>query len=56
MNRNIVLILILLFVAGLAFYASKTKKDTSTTIDRAESNFKIEDVNAIVPNFLLRRN
>lgn len=47
MNRNIILILILLFVAGLAYYAWKTKKDTSTTLERAESNFKIADVNAI---------
>jgi hypothetical protein len=47
MNRNIILIIILLCVAGLAFYAWKTKKDTSTTLERADSNFKIADVNAI---------
>ncbi len=47
MKRNIILLGILILIACIAFYIWKTKDDTSTTIDRAESNFKIEDINSI---------
>jgi hypothetical protein len=47
MNRNIILIIILLAFSAIAYYAWKTKKDPSTNMERADSNFKIEDVNSI---------
>ncbi|HUR29836.1 MAG TPA: hypothetical protein VMZ69_00320 [Saprospiraceae bacterium] len=47
MNRNIILIVILVLVSGIAFYIWKTKKDPSTNFERTESNFQIEDVNSI---------
>ncbi|HZV68179.1 MAG TPA: hypothetical protein VFG10_01495 [Saprospiraceae bacterium] len=47
MNRNLVLLIALVIIASLAFYFYKSKKDSSTNIDRTESNFKIEDINSI---------
>lgn len=47
MNRNIILILALILVAGVGLYAWKSKKDTSTTLERSDSNFKIDDLNSI---------
>jgi len=47
MNRNLVLLIAFVIIAALAFYFYKTKKDTTTNIDRTESNFKIDDVNTI---------
>lgn len=47
MNRNIVLIVILVIAGGIAWYVWKNKKDPTSTLDRSESNFKIEDVNTI---------
>ena len=47
MNRNFILIIVLVLVAGIAFYIWKTKKDTSANFERSESNFQIEDVNSI---------
>jgi len=41
------LLLLLIVIALVAFYFWNTKKDKSTNIDRAESNFKIEDINSI---------
>jgi len=46
MKRNIILTGALIIIAVIAFYIWKTKDDTSTTFDRAESNFKIEDINS----------
>lgn len=47
MNRNIILIILLLLIAGIAFYTWKNKKDPSTNMERTESNFKITDVQTI---------
>jgi len=47
MKRNIILTGFLIVIVGIVFYFWKTKDDTTTNIDRAESNFKIEDINSI---------
>jgi Domain of unknown function (DUF4340) len=47
MKRNIILLGFLILVAAIGYYVFKTKADTSTTIDRAESNFSIQDINTI---------
>lgn len=47
MNRNIILILILLIAGAAAFFIWKTKKDPSSSFDRADSNFRVEDINTI---------
>lgn len=47
MNRNYILILILLIVSAAAVFVWKNKKDPSANIERTESNFKIADVNTI---------
>lgn len=47
MNRNFLLIAILLLSAGIAWYVWNNRKDPTSNLDRAESNFKIEDVNTI---------
>ena len=47
MKRNTVLIFLLVVIGGVAFYVWKTKKDPSTNMERAESNFKVEDINSI---------
>ncbi len=47
MNRNIILIIVLVMVGGITWFVWKNKPDTTSTLDRAESNFKIEDVNTI---------
>ncbi|MDQ3017608.1 MAG: DUF4340 domain-containing protein [Bacteroidota bacterium] len=47
MNRNIILILVLVIAGGIAWYVWKNKPDEKTTLDRTESNFKIDDVNTI---------
>ena len=47
MNRNIILIVLLVAISGIAFYTWKNKKDPSTNMERAESNFKIDDINTI---------
>jgi hypothetical protein len=47
MKKNIMLFAILLVAAIGVYFVYSKKEDTSTTIDRAESNFKIEDVSQI---------
>ena len=47
MNRNIVLIIVLLIAGAVTYYAWKTKKDPINSPGRTESNFKIEDVSII---------
>lgn len=47
MNRNIILIIILLIIAGTAYFVYKGRKDPATTLERAESNFKIADTETI---------
>lgn len=47
MKKNIILLLSLLLLAGIVYFVYKNKEDTSTTIDRAESNFKIDDPSTI---------
>ena len=47
MKKNLLLLLILILAATGVFYLYKDRKDTSATIDRAESNFKIENVSQI---------
>jgi hypothetical protein len=47
MNRNIILVIVLILIAGTVLYLRKTKKDPGTNIDRTESNFAIEDINTI---------
>jgi hypothetical protein len=47
MKRNLILTILLIVIAGAVFYFWKTRKDTSTNIDRAESNFRIENINTI---------
>ena len=47
MKRNILLLIALVVIGLVVFYVYKNKGDRTTTIDRAESNFKIEDVNTI---------
>lgn len=46
-QRNLFLLLILLVVGALVYWLYTNRTDKSTTIDRAESNFKIEDINTI---------
>ena len=47
MKRNIYLLIGVLLAAAVVFYIYKNKGDKSTTIDRAESNFKIENISTI---------
>ncbi|MEP6646970.1 MAG: hypothetical protein ABJC12_07765 [Saprospiraceae bacterium] len=47
MNRNFILVIVLIIVAGLVFLFSKSKKDTTANIDRTESNFAVSDINTI---------
>lgn len=47
MKRNIILLIAMVLIGLIVFYVYKNKGDQSTTIDRAESNFKIENVNTI---------
>lgn len=47
MKRNLILFGLLLIIAAGVYYVYTTKGDASTTIDRAESNFKIEDIQSI---------
>ena len=47
MKKNILLLIALMIISAIVFYVYKNKGDRTTTIDRAESNFKIEDVNTI---------
>lgn len=50
MNKNIILILVLAILAGTAYFLLKNPKDKTTTIDRAESNFKVptQDIGRIL--------
>ena len=47
MKKNVILLGLFIIIAIVVLLVAKTRKDTSTTLDRAESNFKIEDVNTI---------
>ena len=47
MKRNLILLIIALVAALVVLFVYKNKGDKSTTIDRAESNFKIEDISTI---------
>ncbi|MBK9104179.1 MAG: hypothetical protein IPL92_06310 [Saprospiraceae bacterium] len=47
MKRNIILLIAMVLIGLIVFYVYKNKGDQSTTIDRAESNFKIENINTI---------
>lgn len=47
MNRNLILIIIFLIIAGTAFFVYKGRKDPTTNIERTESNFKIADTETI---------
>ncbi len=47
MNRNFLLVILLVASAGVAFYLWKTKKDPSSNMERTDTNFKIEDLNTI---------
>lgn len=47
MNRNIILFLVLILTAGAAYYVWKTRKPADTNMERADSNFKIEDIGVI---------
>lgn len=47
MKRNLILTLVVLLLGTGAYFAYKNKPDSSTNIDRAESNFKIDDPNTI---------
>lgn len=47
MKRNIVLLLLLLIAGTAAWYVWKNKRDPSSSFQRSESNFKVEDVNTI---------
>jgi hypothetical protein len=47
MNRNIILIIVLVIIGGITWFVWKIKPDTTSTLDRTDSNFKIEDINTI---------
>ncbi len=47
MNKNILLLIVLALAAIGVFYLYTNKEDVSNNIDRAESNFKIEDISQI---------
>jgi hypothetical protein len=47
MKRNIILLLVAILAGLLVLFIYKNKGDKSTTIDRTESNFKIEDISTI---------
>jgi hypothetical protein len=47
MKRNIILLIVAIVAALVVFFLYKNRGDKSTTIDRAESNFKIEDISTI---------
>ncbi len=47
MKKNIVLLITLVVIGLIVYYVYTNKEDPSTTIDRAESNFKVEQVNTI---------
>jgi hypothetical protein len=47
MKRNLILLIAVLLAGLVVFFVYKNKGDKSTTIDRAESNFKIEDISTI---------
>ncbi len=56
MRRNYILLLLLLLVSLLAFYFLTNKQDKTSSFDRAESNFKIEDTRGISRIILTQRN
>lgn len=56
MNRNIVLGILMLVLAGTAYFVITRKKDPGTSFDRAESNFKIENPATIGRIILTQRN
>lgn len=47
MKRNFILLGVLIVIAVTVFYFYRTKKDSTTNIDRTESNFAIDDINTI---------
>ena len=47
MKRNLLLLLVLLLVAAGVVYLFISRKDTSTTIDRSETNFRVENIESI---------
>lgn len=56
MRRNYLLLLLLLISGLVAYLLIATQKDTSSSFDRAESNFKIEDTRSIFRILLTQRN
>jgi hypothetical protein len=56
MKKNVILLGLFVIIAIVVLFIAKNKKDTSTTLDRAESNFKIEDVNTIDRIILTQKN
>ena len=47
MKKNIILLGLFIIIAVVVLLIARTRKDTSTNFNRAESNFKIEDLNTI---------
>ncbi len=47
MKKNLILLILLLLSVIVVYVVYSKKADTSTTIDRAESNFKIDDISQI---------
>jgi hypothetical protein len=47
MKRNLILAIVVLLLGSGAYYAYKNRPDSDTNLDRAESNFKIDDLNTI---------
>ncbi len=56
MKKNIILLGLFVIIAVVVLFISKNRKDTSTTLDRADSNFKIEDINTIDRIILTQKN
>ncbi len=56
MNKNVLLLLLLLVIGGVVYLMSRNRPDTSASFNRAESNFKIEDINTIGRILLTQKN
>ena len=56
MKKNIILLGLFVIIAVGVLFIANNRKDTSTTLDRADSNFKIEDIGTIDRIILTQKN
>ena len=56
MKKNIILLGLFIIIAVVVLIIARSRKDTSTTLDRAESNFKVENISSIDRIILTQKN